>query len=364
MANIQGILTTLNQAGAYEDLSPIVAETAALYQVPLLALLPRTSATNVKHEWVEDRRKPLADSLAADVTNTATTVTVNDGSKFRVRDLLRVGDEVMLVTSRSGATLTVTRGFGQTTAAAHSEGDAVEIIGNANPEGASAIEANATAKVRKYNMTQIFQTKVEVSGTRASVAQPGGDEFTYQLLKQFREHLVEIERALVSGTRNDGTSGTPRTMAGLVEMIGTHRQNRNGTLTQDAFISFLREIFDDGGNPSLILASPLAMQAINYWGKGQVIARADDEMFGLAYAQYLCEFGLLHLVMDRYVPAGALFALDPDLLAYAPLEGRDTQLVELAKTGDSESAIILTETTLEVRNEYCHGFMYGITGGA
>ena len=329
----------------------------------MLALLPRTVSQNVKHEWFEDKRKPLADALNGDITNSATTIVVADGSKFRARDIIRISNEVMLVASKSTNTLTVTRGFGQSSAAVHSDEDVVEIIGNANLEGASAIETNSTAKSRKFNMTQIFQTKVEVSGSRSAVLQPGGDEYSYQLLKQFREHIIEIERALISGTRNDGSSSAPRTMAGLREFCSTHSSDVGGTLSQDAFITFLRQIFDDGGNPSLILASPLAMQAINFWGKGQLLARSDDELFGLSYSEYLCEFGLLRLVMDRSVPSGSLFALDPELIGFAPLEGRDTQLVELAKTGDSESALIITEATLELRNEYCHGFMYGITGG-
>ena len=364
MANIQGILTTLNTAGAFQDLSPVVMETAALYSVPLMAMLPRTVATNVKHEWVEDRRKPLSDALNGEINGSVTTVTVVDGTKFRIRDLIRVEDEVMLVTARSVNDLTVVRAFGQTAAATHATASAVEIIGNANLEGADAIESNATRKTVGFNMTQIFQTRVEVSGSKSAVHQPGGDEFTYQLLKQLREHIVEIERALINGSRNDGSSSSPRTMAGLREFITSHNVNASGTLTQDEFIGFLRGIFDDGGSPSLIVASPLAMQAINFWGKGSLVARADDDLFGLAYAEYLCEFGLLRLVMDRHVPSGTLFALDPELIALAPLDGRDSRFIELALTGDSESALILTEATLELRNEYCHGRLYGITGGA
>ncbi len=364
MANISGIATTLNSPGAFEDLSSVVVEAAGEYQVPLLALLGRTPATSVKHEWIEDRRKPLADALAAAAEDDDTEISVEDGLKFRKRDIIRVGGEVMLVSDIDGDSLTVERGFGRTTAADHDLAAVVEIIGNANREGDAAIEANSTVKARNYNMTQIFQTRIELSGTRAAVAQPGGDEFSYQLLKQFREHLVEIERALISGTRSEGDDGNPRTMAGLIEMITTHTEGIDGTLSQSEFISFLREIYDDGGNPNIILASPLAMQAINFWGKGALIARSDDSLFGLAYAEYLCEFGLLRLVMDRYVPSGSLFALDTDLIRFAPLTGRDTHYFELARTGDALNSLILTEATLELRNEYCHGMLTGITGGA
>ncbi|MFA4986183.1 MAG: DUF5309 family protein [Candidatus Brocadiia bacterium] len=364
MSNISGILTTLNSPGAFEDLSPIIAETAAMYSVPLLALLPRTSAANVKHEWFEDRRKSLSDSLGAACDNDDTDITVADGTKFRVRDLVRIESEVLLVTSRTGNTLTVVRGFGETAPAAHADDSPAEIIGNANLEGATAIESNATARVRKYNMTQIFQTRVEVSGSRGEVNSAGGDELSYQVLKQLREHLVEIERAVISGTRCDGDATTPRTMAGLTETIATHVTPVNGTLTQAAFINFLRGIFADGGQPGLILASPLAVQAINFWGKGSIMAKSDDSLFGMAYAEYLCEFGLLRILMDRFVPSGSLFALDPELISYAPLASRDTHIIPLARTGDADSALIITEATVELRDEYCHGMLTGITGGA
>lgn len=71
-----------------------------------------------------------ATTLNGGINNSVTSVVVNDGSVFPASGQFRllVGTELMLCTSRSGNTLTVTRGAEGTTAASHSNGDDITLV--------------------------------------------------------------------------------------------------------------------------------------------------------------------------------------------------------------------------------------------
>ena len=71
-------------------------------------------------------------TLAATITSTATTLTVAIASGSAMSTVLpytlQLGSEQVTVTAVSGATLTVTRGAGGTTAAAHTTGTPIEVV--------------------------------------------------------------------------------------------------------------------------------------------------------------------------------------------------------------------------------------------
>jgi hypothetical protein len=70
-------------------------------------------------------------TLSSSITNSATSISVADGSQFPSsgRFRIRIDDELLVVTARSGNTLTVERGAEGTTAASHSSGaDVVHVL--------------------------------------------------------------------------------------------------------------------------------------------------------------------------------------------------------------------------------------------
>jgi len=69
------------------------------------------------------------DYLASAITDTDTTVSLNDASSFSTSGKVRIGDEVISYTGKSGNNLTgCSRGVGITTAASHSADDVVQQI--------------------------------------------------------------------------------------------------------------------------------------------------------------------------------------------------------------------------------------------
>ena len=64
----------------------------------------------------------LTDLLAEDLDISETVVTVTNGAYFQNGDVIQIDDEQMQVTGKSGNDLTVTRGYGGTTPATHTNG--------------------------------------------------------------------------------------------------------------------------------------------------------------------------------------------------------------------------------------------------
>lgn len=81
--------------------------------------------------WMANQVTGFPTSLDAAANNVTTTLTVVDGAGLGNKALL-IGAEVVVVTNRSGKTLTVTRGALGTVAAAHSKGDAVGVLSYAD----------------------------------------------------------------------------------------------------------------------------------------------------------------------------------------------------------------------------------------
>ncbi|MCG8512053.1 MAG: DUF5309 domain-containing protein, partial [Rhodospirillales bacterium] len=209
-----------------EDVSDIIGLVSP-YETPLLDHLgdPQRSANSTVHEWLEDALLPNTD-IINDNTYTDpdvdTDFVVEHGDRFRIGDQIQVegSGEVMLVTAINSNTLTVVRGYGNTTAENLEDDSVVRILGNAALEGADAPDVRFTNRVRKTNYTQIFTAAVEVSGSQLAAKQIGiDDEMDYQKQERLRELLRDLENCVINGvaaaSTPQGDASTRRTMKGI-----------------------------------------------------------------------------------------------------------------------------------------------------
>ena len=74
---------------------------------------------------------------------------------------------------------------------------------------------------------------------------------------------------------------------------------------------------------------------------------------------YLSDFGTLSVVPDRFLDDDVSLVLDPSYFSVAYL--RPFQQTALAKTGDSTKHQMLTELTLQVKNEASSAMMADLT---
>lgn len=363
MSTIRGNISTYDQsAPILEDLSSAVRFGAA-YEAPLYSFLDRKPATDKTHAWIEDAPNARATTLnnGGAMGSGDTTVTVTAGGIFAQGDVIVIDSEYLRVSSVSGDVLTVTRAFGGTTAASHNDASAVTILTNAQPEN-SAPEALATAKSEQSNLTQIFVRPVDVSRTMMRSRSATGNELEDQIMKASLEIALDIERALLRGRLNTGSDSTARALKGLDSWITSETDNEGGALSLVEFNAFLRGIWENGGNPDVLLCDGLFLSVIHEWNVGSLVTSPSDRIGGVLVTQWVSPFGVFSILPDRQVATGTCYALTSSSLALAVLD--DVHYQEFARTSDGVHGQVVAELTLECANERFHGRQYGVTGSA
>ena len=355
-----------------EDVSDLVGINSP-WETPLLNALgdPARPARSTIHEWLEDALLPNTDKINdSTYTNvlTDTQFVVNDATRFRVGDQIKMEKrgEIMLVTAIN--TLTVVRGYGGSTAEALADQYTLIILGNAALEGDDAQAARFTTRSRKTNYTQIFSSTLEVSGSELAVRQLGvRDELDYQKVQRTRELLRDLENSVINGrapaANPEGSSTVRRSMRGIRSFISTNifKNGVNGfpvdsQLTEEQLNLALREVWkNSAGHVDLIVVGGQEKRAINLFVSQVRRYVSDAEKVHDGIGIYESDFGVCQVVLSRSVTPGYAYLLDSSRIEVMPLAGRSFHYKPLASTGDRESGQVIGEYTLEMRNESAHG---------
>lgn len=255
---------------------------------------------------------------------------------------------------------------------------------NAQLQGDDVAFASAAATSRINNRTQVLRKEVVIAATQEAVNKAGRkSEMVYQLQKRSKELKRDLEFVLCSNqapvtgnsttapqmrplcgwyATNDsrgatGTDGTTSAAAG----DGTQRAVSE-TLLQDV----MQNCWVSGGNPTVALCGPKQKRAISaFTGGATKFDKTEDKTLYAVVDVYVSDFGTIKIVPSRFTRGAATAAdrevhiLDTDYWALATL--RPMQTVDLAKTGDAEKAMIITEVTLEARNEAASGIVADLT---
>lgn len=140
---------------------------------------------------VESRGSLIGDILSTDTSITLQPVGIGDSEYPASNFYVRVGDEVMLCTSRTGDVLTVTRGVYNTQADDHSENDVAQLCLEYNSETVSNIDYDLL--VNYANVDPSYINKVEwdsevsnsfITTYSALITEPTGVQ---DLLREFSE---------------------------------------------------------------------------------------------------------------------------------------------------------------------------------
>ncbi|MBL8745921.1 MAG: DUF5309 family protein [Phycisphaerae bacterium] len=361
-----------------EDVSDIIGIISP-YETPLLDHLgeSRRPARSTIHEWVEDSLLPNSDQINQTTftpsATTATSVTVDHGSRFRVGDQVQAegSEEIMFVTAISTNTLTVTRGYGGTTAEALSDNLWLRILGNAAIEGDDRPATRFTHRVRKMNYTQIFTAAVEVSGSQLAASPVGiKDELDFQKQERLRELLRDLEHCVINGAapaaNPEGSATVRRTMRGLVRTISTHKYEpgdgilpdgagSNGDLlTEEVLNAALRTVWSSSSaRIDTIVVNGFQKRRINSFVGDRGYAPKDTKFKELV-SVYESDFGVCRVILSRAMPVDMAMLLDSSRVSVLPLAGRSFHYKPLSSGGDSEVGMVIGEYTLEMQNEGAH----------
>ena len=367
-----------------EDVSDVISLVSP-HETPLLDLLgdAKSPATSTIHEWLEDTLLPNTDtvnqvSFTPNATD-ATSITVANGSRFRVGDQVRPEGirEIMLVTAVAGNVLTVVRRYGGTTGGALSNGLKLHILGNAALEGDDKPAARFTDRSRKRNFTQIFTASLEVSGSMMAARAHGvTDELDYQKQERLRELLRDLENVVINGVApaatQQGSTTVRRTMNGVIPFITTNQfvpgqggmpsgGGGGNILNEPVLNAALKAIWEQSaGRVDTILVGGAQKRRINEFLVNSRLYDGADTSFQSRIGVYESDFGVCRVVLSRWVPADHALLLDSSRLSVVPLAGRSFHYKPLASVGDAESGMLVGEYTLEMRNENAHGLIRGL----
>lgn len=250
---------------------------------------------------------------------------------------------------------------------------------NAQLEGDAASADAASATSRLSNTCQISTKIPRVTGTQEAVVKAGrARELAHQIVKTSKELRREMEGDLLSNNAEvAGDSTTAREHGGIEAWIQTNTafgtggttgsagntarsDGTNRVFTETLLKTVLRATFNAGGDPDCIMVGAFNKQQMStFTGNATRQVNADDRKLYAAIDLYQSDFGDLEIIPNRFMVAESCLILQKDLWAVSYL--RPVQVERLAKTGDSEWAQIITEYTLEARNEAGSGAVFDLT---
>ena len=124
----------------------------------------------------------------------------------------------------------------------------------------------------------------------------------------------------------------------------------------------LQSVWINGGDPDTILTGAFNKQQFStFTGRSTPMEQASSRKIVAAVDYYDSDFGKLKVVPDRFMRARDVLVLQMDMWALGTLPGRNMVSQPLAKTGDSDRRQILSEYTLEARNEKSSGGVFDVT---
>ena len=236
------------------------------------------------------------------------------------------------------------------------------------------------ATVRLYNYCQISRKDVIVSGTVDIVNKAGRkSEVAYQTAKRMKELKRDMETILTANQASTaGTATLARSLGGLGSWVATNDDlgasgvspTGNGTdtrtdgtqraYTEALLKSVLSSAWTSGGDPDTIMLGAFNKQVQSgFAGNATRIIDAEDKKLVAAYDVYESDFGTLKVIPNRFQRSRDGWVLQMDKWAVAYL--RPVRLVDLAKTGDAEKKMIITEYSLESRQEAASGLVADLT---
>lgn len=250
-------------------------------------------------------------------------------------------------------------------------------------EGDDATTLTAVPTVRLKNYVQTSQKTPRVSGIAREVDTAGrGDELDYQIMKRGKEIKNDIEYALVRNQASSAGSATvPRMSAGLESWIKTNYTSVGtgtsqttpgfsgglvsaptdstvtGSVAESHLKTIAKAVYDAGGEANLIMVGTGTKQKFSTFAG---IATQYRENSGNSRATilgaadvYISDYGEYKIVANRKVRDRTALFLDMEHWQVGRVRGITKE--PLAKTGDSDRVMLVTDYTLIALNEAASG---------
>ena len=336
------------------------------HQTPLLNMLGFAApVTQTTHQWFEDEMYADESTVAGAKLVSDTAVVVVDPEPFRVGHVVKIGEELLLITAINAGTktLTVVRGYAGTTPAAIADAAKIEVQFVEGTEGSDVRSARYKARKPVSNKTQIFDDSVEISGTAQAVQQYGiGDLYEYEKQKKQVELALQLEKALINGVQYE--NGQIRQMKGVRQFIQTNVTNVAGAISLDAITNLGQSIYEAGGFATggdyKVIVGAKQKRKLSALDTNKIQINRSENQRGEVVDTLVNDFGQFEIALNNNLAADELLFVDANRMAIRPLVGREFFHKYMGEKGDYTVGMLVGEYTLEFQQEKAHGRLKGL----
>lgn len=333
--------------------------------------------TSKIHYWF--MKQPYSSKLIASAAadNSATSITVDKGAVVEPSSVIMntKTNEYMFVSAVSGNTLTVVRGFAESTAAAVTQNDELLYLGTAKKEGSLAPNPKYRRGVPRMNYSQIFRNGWGTTRTAEYIKFITGNKATENKEDAVSMHAQDIEMALLLGRKSlnqvDG-SEVLSTMDGLMSVVKNNTALA-AAATLDSIQEWMYSNFEtcpEGvPNERVVMTSLNVLYILN-----KLIREAGSSYYpiGTATKVYGLDVYALQLpgMQEVKILAHPLFSqtesLSKSMLIYHPGLIKigymtDAEIKDATPVGmDGQANVITSELTLEYADENTGGVLSNI----
>lgn len=333
--------------------------------------------TSKIHYWF--MKQPYSSKLIASAAanTTATSITVDKGAVVEPSSVIMntKTNEYMFVSAVSGNTLTVVRGFAESTAAAVTQNDELLYLGTAKKEGSLAPNPKYRRGVPRMNYSQIFRNGWGTTRTAEHIKFITGNKVTENKEDAVSMHAQDIEMALLLGRKSlnqvDG-SEVLSTMDGLTSIVKNNTALA-AAATLDSIQEWMYSNFEtcpEGvPNERVVMTSLNVLYILNKLIRG---AGSSYYPIGTATKVYGLDVYALQLpgMQEVKILAHPLFSqtesLSKSMLIYHPGLIKigymtDAEIKDATPVGmDGQANVITSELTLEYADENTGGVLSNI----
>lgn len=342
-----------------------------------------------KFRWPEYELDDRLDAInhVGGYTNADTALIVDTIDLFYDEALIKVPStgEVMRVNpsgiNTGASTVTVTRGYGSSTAQAVNDNEPLLVIGGAREEGDVSKPARSRDPVEVVNFAQIFRTWVDESGTQLSSDDDTmPHDWVFQQKVRMIEHQKDKELTFWTGSPGEanGVTKKVRSTGGVEHFATENNYDFGGTVTETEFENFLRPGLRHGSRDTKVLfVSRLMASILNNFSQGKLHTVVGDKVYGVSIARWISAHGEVKIVTEDlfdengYSDRSYLVDFSGNKVAYrfvngsqAPGPPRDTHINTNVQENDRDGRKdeILSECGLQFALPKAHAVGTGATG--
>lgn len=215
----------------------------------------------------------------------------------------------------------------------------------------SAVEGEDTtvffesARAELSNILEIFKKGASVSGTAIAMQ---SSKLAEEINDRLLELKINMEKKFINGVKKDG-SVTPfkRQLSGLIEFADPSNAE-TGVLDETMIKTVMRNLWEkdlaEGNYYALVSAD--SKEKIDNIYKDRYSYQHVTTNFGLLVDSVNTNYGTLHFVLSKHVPADKMVVFNDSYINLAYL--RQPAFEPLAKNGDNVKGQVIAEATIKV----------------